>query len=149
MQLINDVSNIELQKVIAIDQAFLNYAWNVEQWKDFQSSYSETTYLQICYDAQAIKSFALYMYSETEGLLHLLKIVTAVHYRRQGLGRNLIQGAMQWLQKHKGSRIVLDVAVNNTSAISLYEKIGFRTINTKRNFYSDGCDALSMQWEIA
>lgn len=149
MLLINDVSNIDLQKVIAIDEAFLNYAWSVDQWKDFQASYHDCTYLQVMKSDEDIKSFALYMFSKNEGVLHLLKIVTAMHYRRQGMGKDLIISAIEWLEKNNGEKIVLEVAVNNSSAIKLYENLGFETIGVRKKFYSDGCDALSMQLKIA
>ena len=49
----------------------------------------------------------------------------------------------------KGSRaIMLEVATENTAAISLYENLGYSQISIRSNYYGSGRDALVMQKEI-
>ena len=43
---------------------------------------------------------------------------------------------------------MLEVAVDNTDAISLYENLGYLQISTRSNYYGSGKDALVMQKEL-
>ena len=47
-------------------------------------------------------------------------------YRRQGMGRKLMQHAKDWAKKQGYDQISLQVFVKNTAALRLYETLGFR-----------------------
>lgn len=42
----------------------------------------------------------------------------------------------------------LEVACTNTAAISLYKKVGFRTVGHRKRYYPNGDDAWLMTWSI-
>jgi ribosomal-protein-alanine N-acetyltransferase len=44
--------------------------------------------------------------------------------------------------------MMLEVGVNNSSAISLYESLGYSIINTRKNYYGPGLDAHVMKKEL-
>jgi ribosomal-protein-alanine N-acetyltransferase len=44
--------------------------------------------------------------------------------------------------------MMLEVGVNNTSAIGLYESLGYSIINTRKNYYGPGLDAHVMRKEL-
>ena len=77
----------------------------------------------------------------------------AVHpdYRKQGIATGLIVGLVEELHK-KGSRcLTLEVRASNTPAISLYEKLGFRQVGLRKNYYHNPKeDALILrkEWDI-
>lgn len=55
--------------------------------------------------------------------------------RKQGIGNKLVV-AMQNAGKERGlERIVLEVRVSNTNAISLYKRNGFAELGIRKNFY--------------
>lgn len=68
-------------------------------------------------------------------------------YRGQGIGRRLLEACLE-KSKAKGiTRVELEVRVDNTAAIRLYEKVGFAKEGVKRNgLFFDGVyyDALLM-----
>ena len=77
----------------------------------------------------------------------------AVHpdFRRQGIAEALVIGLVEHL-KTMGSRcLTLEVRASNAPAIALYEKLGFREIGRRKNYYRNPReDALILrkEWEI-
>ncbi len=69
--------------------------------------------------------------------LEILRIGTAPNYRKQGIGVKLIQVLID-----KKKPILLEVKANNKIAIHLYEKMRFKQIGNRKNYYPDGMDGL-------
>ena len=55
--------------------------------------------------------------------------------RNAGIGRKLVQEAIEQAKKQGISQIVLEVRVSNTSAIHLYETCGFEIGGIRKGFY--------------
>ena len=58
------------------------------------------------------------------GRLHEIYVEPSV--RRSGIGKQLIQETIQWLEAHGAPRIVLDSAWKNDGAHRFFESMGFR-----------------------
>lgn len=56
---------------------------------------------------------------------YLDTLVTAPDFRRQGIGQEMIQGAIDIAKKAEYSTISLNCDIKNTAAYSLYVKMGF------------------------
>jgi ribosomal-protein-alanine N-acetyltransferase len=81
--------------------------------------------------------------SLTEGQVITLDV--AVPARRQGLGGRLM-GELEHRFRAAGvTRVQLEVAVTNTSAIMLYERLGYRNIGRLSSYYGRGLHAWSME----
>jgi GNAT superfamily N-acetyltransferase len=50
-------------------------------------------------------------------------------YRRQGLGRILMEAVMTWAESQGAERLELGVVEGNVPAISLYERLGFKIVD--------------------
>ncbi|MCS6936894.1 MAG: ribosomal protein S18-alanine N-acetyltransferase [Candidatus Bipolaricaulota bacterium] len=81
---------------------------------------------------------------EPPTVAHLLNIAVAPAFRRQGLGRFLLQYALDYAHQLGASRIELEVRTDNSAAIALYRKFGFHVQEIVPNYYSDGADAYLM-----
>jgi len=44
--------------------------------------------------------------------------------------------------------MMLEVGTENAGAIALYEKLGYQTIATRKNYYGQGLDAFVMRKEF-
>lgn len=55
--------------------------------------------------------------------------------RNAGIGRKLVQQAVEQAKKQQIKQIVLEVRVSNNSAIHLYEKCGFVKCGIRKGFY--------------
>ena len=59
------------------------------------------------------------------GWIGLYDIVTSTHYRRIGLGNQLVLNMMNWGKERGATAAYLQVVETNTPAVSLYSKIGY------------------------
>lgn len=78
--------------------------------------------------------------------LSILNVATAPHMRRRGVARALLGQALERNQQAGLERALLEVRPSNQGAIALYLSFGFRQIDRRRGYYSDGEDALVMEW---
>lgn len=66
---------------------------------------------------------------------HLLNITIAPNWRRQGLGRVLLEHAMDAARKRLARALFLEVRPSNRAAIDLYEKMGFEAFALRKGYY--------------
>ena len=77
----------------------------------------------------------------------------AVHpaYRRQGIAERLILELVEALKEKESHWLMLEVRASNEEAIKLYEKLGFREVGRRKNYYRNPReDALILrkEWQI-
>lgn len=107
-----------------------------------------------------IKNNLLYL-AEVEGelaayVLVLIKRSTAKLYsigvspshRGKEIAKKLLTKAIQEINTLQFNKLLLEVRIDNKTAISLYTKLGFHTVKTLERFYLDGCDAYLMELKI-
>jgi RimJ/RimL family protein N-acetyltransferase len=81
-----------------------------------------------------------------------LGLMVAVEFRRQGIGRALLEQAVEWAQGAGVRKLELHVFPHNEPAIKLYESFGFVREGYRRNHYrrnGDYVDAILMAYEVA
>lgn len=71
------------------------------------------------------------------GEAYVTNIAVFGKYRKKGIGRKLLQSAVENAQNRNCEFITLEVRESNKSAISLYESEGFDVAGIRKNFYSD------------
>jgi ribosomal-protein-alanine N-acetyltransferase len=54
----------------------------------------------------------------------------------------------KWSLMRVAPSMMLEVGVKNSSAITLYESLGYLIINTRKNYYGPGLDAHVMRKEL-
>ena len=69
--------------------------------------------------------------------------------RRAGLGTLLMNAAEARLRELKSQRIILEVAVDNLSALTFYKKHGYAVVKTIPRYYMGSLDALRMEKKIS
>lgn len=69
--------------------------------------------------------------------------------RCQGGGRALVEAAAAALAVTGARRLFLEVSVDNTAAIGLYQACGFERTGNRPKYYADGSDAILMGRDIA
>ena len=55
----------------------------------------------------------------------------------RGAGKRLLEEYFKRLSELNIKKTALEVRVSNEAAINIYKKYGFRTVNTRKNFYKD------------
>lgn len=78
---------------------------------------------------------------------NIQKIVVIEKERRKGVATELINYSINWLKNKDISSIYLEVNENNSVALSVYYKVGFEKVGTRKNYY--GLDsAIILQKQI-
>jgi ribosomal-protein-alanine N-acetyltransferase len=75
---------------------------------------------------------------------HVVSLAVLPEYRGKGLGKGLISNAFKGMLGYGAKESYLEVRVSNLAAVSLYEKLGFKVVKTRKNYYKDGEDAYLM-----
>ena len=63
-------------------------------------------------------------------------LYVAKEYRKQGIGEKLIQNVMNFAKENNAKFVQLSTAVDNYTAQSLYEQIGFKKQEPETDFYT-------------
>ena len=70
-------------------------------------------------------------------------------YRRQGLGRQLVDHLINLARSASVNQIFLEVAATNSTARALYRTVGFKQIDIRRNYYAHtGDDAVVLCYTL-
>jgi len=68
---------------------------------------------------------------------NLQKIAVIESERRKGVASELIEFSIEYLKNMKIESFYLEVNENNLIAIKVYEKLGFKNISTRINYYGN------------
>ena len=79
----------------------------------------------------------------------VMNVAVAPAFRRQGIGEGLMVALMDALRDKGMESLTLEVRVSNSSAIALYDRLGFTEVGRRPNYYTDPReDALIMRKEL-
>lgn len=96
-------------------------------------------------DEQADSIVAYGSISVIDGVADLHRIAVLAGARRQGVARALLAELTRSARHEGASRMLLEVADDNQSAMTLYTSLGFVIISRRRRYYPDGADSLVME----
>ncbi len=66
---------------------------------------------------------------------HILNLTISPNFRKNGLGKSLVQLIINDSKIRGVEDIILEVRVNNLNAISLYENLNFKKVGVRKNYY--------------
>ena len=70
------------------------------------------------------------------GEADMMNLAVAPSFRRQGIGRKLVQELVRRLNEKGNHILVLEVRASNEPAILLYEELGFAQVGRRPNYYA-------------
>lgn len=114
-------------------QCFPHRPWSAEEFLDLKKSGCEI----IASD----NGFAVWRV--VADMAEIITIGVAPHARRTGIGAAMLAIIEAQSKKAGATKIMLDVAENNTAARALYESNGY-VVDGRRPKYYDGIDAILM-----
>lgn len=79
---------------------------------------------------------------------HVVSVAVLEEYRKQGLGKAIIEECIQGIKSKRCDELYLEVRCSNGDAVRLYEKIGFVIKQRLKAYYRDGEDAFLMAIEF-
>ena len=123
----------DIDDIYRIEKDSFSALWSKEL---FASEIENDNSVVICaFINSEVIGFVCFMFVYDE--IHLSNIAVDEKYRKKGIGSALLNIVKEKMLKEKYDTIFLEVRVSNTSAISLYEKFGFKNVGIRRKYYSD------------
>ena len=81
----------------------------------------------------------------------MMNLAVDAQYRRQGIGKALVEHLIASLQERMVRSLSLEVRVSNAPAVSLYEGMGFLTVGRRPNYYQkpkEDAWILRKEWQL-
>jgi ribosomal-protein-alanine N-acetyltransferase len=98
---------------------------------------------------QGEKVVGFMIYELHKAKLHILNFAVHPHFRRSGVGAQMVAKLISKLSSHRRTRITLEVRETNLGAQLFFRSQGFRAVRVLRAFYEDsGEDAFLMQYKL-
>lgn len=135
----------DIENVIAIERASFQFPWSTRFFLDeLQVDCARSILAEV---EGRIVGYVLFWFLTEEVDIHNI----AVHpdFRRQGIGRLLLEQVVDAARRQERVRVTLDVRFSNAPAQNLYRSFGFVIRGLRKGYYSDnGEDALVMALEL-
>lgn len=100
-------------------------------------------------DATGLAGYALLLFRRGSKVARLYSIAVDPGQRGRGLGRRLVEAAIDLARRRQAGILRLEVRVDNPGAIALYRGLGFHDFATRAGYYDDGTDALRFEKALA
>jgi len=76
----------------------------------------------------------------------ILDVAVSGSLRGRGIGRILMESALDFCRARGTALLCLEVRVGNDAAITLYHRLGFRETGRRKRYYENGEDAILMDY---
>lgn len=84
-----------------------------------------------------------------EDELHVNNVAAHRDYRRMGIGRSLMEAAIDEARGRGVTQVLLEVRASNEAAQQMYKNLGFRFVGRRRDYYRVPTeDALTMKLKV-
>lgn len=130
-------------QIIEMDTEYFPFPWNPVQWDNLFDR--DQNYMTLSIDGDVLVGFSLFEINSLEEMAHLYKICVDPLCRGQKIAKEMLSKSSEDFKQLELKSIFLEVALQNTAALSLYSGFGFDRLNVIKKFYSDGSDAVAMQ----
>ena len=71
---------------------------------------------------------------------YITNIAVFPNFRKKGIATAMLKNCINLAKEKKLAFISLEVRESNKKAIGLYEKLGFKTVGVRKNFYTNPCE---------
>ena len=78
---------------------------------------------------------------------HVMNVAVAPDYRRRGIATTMLDRLFELTAGDRRRGYTLEVRVSNDKAISLYERLGFRSRGLRRGYYTDNREDALIMWK--
>jgi ribosomal-protein-alanine N-acetyltransferase len=141
---------LDLPVLVSMERVlFADSPWSMGQFKEeFKGVPNSRYFLVATNNADEIVGYAAVLVVAPGVEADVLTVAVLPDYARQGIATHFMNELEKWSQSKQALAMMLEVGVENTSAIALYEKLGYQTIATRKNYYGPGLDAFVMRKEF-
>jgi [ribosomal protein S18]-alanine N-acetyltransferase len=80
---------------------------------------------------------------------HVMNVAVDPNHQRRGIATQLLEHLFEVTRDDERRGYTLEVRVSNTSAIALYERLGFEPRGVRRGYYTDNREDALVMWRDA
>jgi [ribosomal protein S18]-alanine N-acetyltransferase len=138
----------DLPVFVSLDKELFPYSpWSTSQYKEEFSA--PTRYFVVAEDeAKNIIGYAG-AFAPGGAEADVLTVGVVPEQRGKGVARQLMALVTEWANQQGSTAMMLEVKVDNLEAIGLYESLGYSKLNTRKDYFGPGLDALVMRLELS
>jgi ribosomal-protein-alanine N-acetyltransferase len=132
--------------VLGIEAASFEFPWTEDEF--LRCLRQRDCIGMVAEQAERVVGFMIYELHRTR--IHVLSFAVHPEFRRQAVGRTMMEKLVAKLAYQRRNRIVLEVRETNLPAQLFFRSLGFKATGVLRNFYEDSTeDAFMMQYRSA
>ena len=137
----------DLAVFVSLDKELFPYSpWSASQYKE-EFAAPTRHFVVALDDAQSIIAYAgVFAPGAAEADVLTVGVIPA--HRGKGIARQLMGLITDWAKQQGSIAMMLEVKVDNTEAIGLYESLGYSKLNVRKDYFGAGLDALVMRLEL-
>jgi ribosomal-protein-alanine N-acetyltransferase len=141
---VSPVSFLWLAELVRIDSTWNPRSWSEQLFRsELESAGSRSRGIFV---GERLVGYLIAHFVLDEG--HIVSFGIDPAWRGCGLGRRLLEDLLRLADLEGVKVVTLQARVSNVAAISLYQKVGFKIVGVRKNYYSDdGEDAITMRLE--
>ena len=141
---------LDLPVLVSMERVlFADSPWSMGQFKEeFKGVPNSRFFLVATNEKDQIVGYAAVLVVAPGVEADVLTVAVLPEYARQGIATHFMNELEKWSLSKQALAMMLEVGVENTSAIALYQKLGYQTIATRKNYYGQGLDAYVMRKEF-
>lgn len=123
----------DLPQVHAMEDQFYGTPWSASSFSHELGNRDAILKVAVCYE-QVIGYICIRSLLD---VTHLLKLTVLPRFRRRGIGRALLGGALHALRERRLDirELTLEVRESNSAAIALYKQAGFKETGRRTGYY--------------
>lgn len=140
---------LDIPTLVVLDKEYFPYSpWSPAQFKEEFAGIPSTRFFELAISDNQIVGYAGVIAPGPDTVADILTVTVIDGFRRQGIAKRLIADIESFCQSKGSSAIMLEVATDNSGAITLYENLGYSQISKRSNYYGSKKDAFVMQKEF-
>ncbi|WXU00810.1 MAG: [Ribosomal protein S18]-alanine N-acetyltransferase [Catillopecten margaritatus gill symbiont] len=132
----------DIDAILTIEQLAYKNPWSKAQFT--QSLKNPNILAHLIFQDNKVVGYSVALH--TPDFTDLLNICIHPQYQHQGLGGQLFHYLLSMADI---KAVFIEVRVSNYNALSFYKKLGFKAINLRKKYYSDGEDAKILRFQQA
>ena len=138
----------DLPVFASLDKELFPYSpWSASQYKE-EFSAPTRHFVVAVDDEQSIIGYAG-VFAPGAAEADVLTVGVVPNHRGKGVARQLMELLTNWAHNQGSTAMMLEVKVDNAEAIGLYESLGYSKLNTRKDYFGPGLDALVMRLELS
>jgi ribosomal-protein-alanine N-acetyltransferase len=148
MIIYREANAFDLPVFVSLDKELFPYSpWSSSQYKEEFSSPTRHFVVAVD-DQQSIVGYAG-VFAPDAAEADILTVGVVPDHRGKGIAKALMGLITDWAILQGSTAMMLEVKVDNSDAVGLYESLGYSKLNVRKDYFGAGLDALVMRLDLS